>query len=187
MIVALALGTLLALAGLAFVLYPLFADPGAALPATDTTRWKEPEVAREDPVAALREVEFDRATGKLSDTDYAALRARYTERALAELRARDSRAAVAAVAAASADVLPELVAAGAPGEPGDVLDVAEAAVRRQRARLTGCATCGPRPEPDALYCSDCGRYLPGRCAGCGTTVDEPGARFCPGCGTTLAA
>ncbi|MHB1223838.1 MAG: zinc ribbon domain-containing protein [Gemmatimonadaceae bacterium] len=171
MITALVVGTLLALAGLAFVLYPLFADPGARLaslpPAVD-----HPE---EDAVAALRETEFDRATGKLSDSDYEALRSRYTERALAELRARDSVAAAAAAPASAVD------------GGGEVVDVAEAAVRRQRARLHECVTCGPRPEPDSVYCSDCGRYLPGCCAGCGAMVDEPGARFCPGCGATLAA
>jgi hypothetical protein len=37
-------------------------------------------------IDALREIEFDRATGKLSDTDYAELRATYAPRALAEIR-----------------------------------------------------------------------------------------------------
>src|SRR2546422_406339 len=36
---------------------------------------------------ALKEIEFDRATGKLSDTDYDALKAEYTAAALAALRA----------------------------------------------------------------------------------------------------
>src|SRR5690242_21119042 len=39
---------------------------------------------------ALTEIEFDRATGKLSDADYEALKARYTTAALAALRAEDS-------------------------------------------------------------------------------------------------
>lgn len=179
MITALVVGTLLALAGLAFVLYPLFADPGARL-APLTPALDHPE---EDAVAALRETEFDRATGKLSDSDYEALRSRYTERALAELRARDSVAAVAAATVAHAAT----AGVAADAVETDVVDVAEAAVRRQRARMHECVACGPRPEPDAVYCSDCGRYLPGSCAGCGAVVDEPGARFCPGCGATLAA
>lgn len=59
--IALAVGTLLALAALAFVLYPLFSDPRAA-------RAVEPGVSAEvergqAAIAALREVEFDRATG----------------------------------------------------------------------------------------------------------------------------
>src|SRR6267378_8220969 len=35
---------------------------------------------------ALKEIEFDRATGKLSDTDYDQLKAKYTQEALAVLR-----------------------------------------------------------------------------------------------------
>lgn len=170
---ALVVGTVLALLGLAFVLYPLFADPGAMLPPASGPV-DHPE---EDAVAALRETEFDRATGKLSDSDYAALRSRYTELALAELRAAEALQAVSAQGATS----------GADDGVSAIGDAAEAAVKRQLARLHECEACGPRPEPDALYCSGCGRYLPGRCADCGATVSEPGARFCPGCGTTLAA
>src|SRR2546426_11685291 len=40
---------------------------------------------------ALKEIEFDRATGKLSDTDYDALKAEYTAAALAALRAEAGR------------------------------------------------------------------------------------------------
>lgn len=170
---ALVVGTLLALVGLAFVLYPLFADPGAMLPPASRTL-DHPE---EDAVAALRETEFDRATGKLSDSDYAALKSRYTELALAALRATDAAQAVP-VAGAMSSAGDDVSAIG---------DAAEAAVKRQIARLHECEACGPRPESDALYCSDCGRYLPGCCADCGATVSEPGARFCPGCGTSLAA
>ncbi|HEY6210255.1 MAG TPA: hypothetical protein VIW28_14420, partial [Gemmatimonadales bacterium] len=39
---------------------------------------------------ALKEIEFDRATGKLSDDDYDALKRRYTTEALAALRAERS-------------------------------------------------------------------------------------------------
>ncbi|HEX6629731.1 MAG TPA: zinc ribbon domain-containing protein [Gemmatimonadaceae bacterium] len=163
--IPLILGTLLALAALAVVLYPLFTHSGELAPR------RVPTVAdqggtEENAVDVLREIEFDRATGKLSDGDYAALRATYTERALAELRARDSAAALASLS---------------------VDEAAEAEVRRQRARLSECPTCGPRPEPDALYCSDCGRFLPGRCGACGAPADQPGMRFCAACGHTLAA
>jgi len=39
---------------------------------------------------ALKEIEFDRATGKLSDSDYEQLKAKYTEQALIALRVRVS-------------------------------------------------------------------------------------------------
>ena len=117
----------------------------------------------EDAIVALREIEFDRATGKLSDADYAELKTRYTQRALEVMRA-------SGIAAAS-----------------DVNDPIEAVVLAYRARLRSCARCGPRPEPDAIYCSNCGAYLDEKCAGCGREVVEPGAAFCAGCGRQLAA
>lgn len=164
--IALILGTALALAALGFVLWPLFAQSGD-VPLRRSGLGDAPVLAPEqDPVDVLREIEFDRATGKLSDDDYAVLKAQYTERALAMLRAGESADAAQALA-------PE--------------EAAEAAILRHRAQLADCGHCGPRPEPDAIYCSDCGRYLAGRCPSCGTTTDEPGARYCGGCGHQLAA
>ncbi len=156
---ALVLGTLLAVGALAFVLYPLLTGPvpvrRARVPASPSARPAESEA-----VAALREIEFDLVTGKLSDSDYAELKTRYTARALEAMRAGT---------AAGAD------------------DAIEAAVRAYRERMATCVSCGPRPEPDAAYCSNCGRYLPGACAGCGAPVTEPGAAFCANCGRQLAA
>lgn len=163
---ALVVGTLLALAALAYVLFPLFAQEPSARRVSRAAPPAPAHGREEDAVDALREIEFDRATGKLSDTDYEALKATYTARALAAMRARDASVAEQAL---------------------PVEDAAEAAVQRVRMRLEECATCGPRPEPDAIYCSSCGRYLPGSCAGCGAAITQPGAAYCAGCGRTLAA
>ena len=162
--VALAIGTLLVVLALAYVLYPLvFAPAGPTRRAAPRMTAMSASVD-EDAVAALREIEFDRATGKLSDADYADLKARYTQRALDAMRAEG------------------VTPAGAPVE-----DAVEAAVLAYRARLRSCARCGPRPEPDAIYCSSCGTYLDEKCAGCGRVVEEAGAAFCAGCGRQLAA
>ena len=78
------------------------------------------------------------------------------------------------------------MAATATGSADDAL--LEATIRRFRAHAPGaCADCGPRPEPDAVFCSSCGRYLAGRCAHCGAACDRPGQRFCADCGHSLAA
>jgi hypothetical protein len=174
-IVALLLGTALAIAALCYVLYPLFF--GVA-PASATRR--APTVApstttdRDEAVAVLREIEFDRATGKLAESDYAELKAQWTERALVAMRAEDAARTLVTVSAASV--------------PDDAsLDPAERAIRRARATAAVCPADGPRPEPDALYCSDCGRWLEGKCASCGATVTGEGARFCAQCGMALAA
>jgi hypothetical protein len=159
-IVALIAGTILAVGALAFVLYPLFFDDeplGAPEPASSEA-WSD-----DMPVAALREIEFDRATGKLSDTDYAQLKEQYTRQAVASMRRSES-----------------------PGASRSD-DEVEAAIRAYRAERPICASCGPRPETDALFCSNCGHYLPGTCAQCGRRVEEAGARFCASCGHRLAA
>jgi hypothetical protein len=165
--IPLALGTVLAIAGAALVLAPLLRDAtaGRSVPPPRPNRGPATP-SPSSSVAALREIEFDRETGKLSDADYATLKATYTQQALVELRAAD--------ASASRDAL--------------ATDPAEAAVLAYKARGAGCTACGARPaEPDAVYCSACGHYLPGGCAGCGAAADIPGQRFCAGCGESLAA
>src|SRR3954467_7989632 len=155
---ALVVGTVLAISALAFVLYPLFfvQTTARAVPTRRVDSWSD-DLA----VAALREIEFDRATGKLSEADYAQLKAQYTRDALAQMR--------------------RVPATGAEeGTP-------EAAILAYRVERPACDRCGPRPETDAIFCSNCGQYLPGRCEQCGQTVEEAGARFCSACGHRLAA
>jgi hypothetical protein len=130
-VTALILGTLLALGALAYVLWPLIVaeDQSASRlpvlsPATSTDD-------RAEAVAALREIEFDHATGKLSESDYAALKSQYTSEAVAAMRA----------------------------EHDVVQDPVEAEIRYARAQTRSCPACGPRPEPAARYCSRCGAAL----------------------------
>ena len=154
----LTLGGIAAAAVLAYVLLPMFTGGGAA--GVRRARAAIVLESGEDgarAIDALREIEFDRETGKLSDADYAALKAAYTASALSELRREDA---------------------------GDSRGRSPGAVVAPR---WTCSTCGPRPESDALFCSNCSRYLPGVCAGCGVAVAEPAARYCAGCGQRLVA
>lgn len=153
-------GALLAVIAMVLVLYPLFDElslpsrraraPGGATPQVEA-------------VQALREIEFDRETGKLSDGDYSALKTKYTREAVAAMRDEES---------------------GLAGSRGDA---AEAVILQYRRRAAGCAVHGPRPESDASYCSACGLYLAGSCAHCSAPITEIGAQFCASCGETLAA
>jgi len=156
---ALIVGTVLAVGALAYVLFPLLiaSAPAIRRPRAST---RTPAAPEQEAVVALREIEFDRATGKLSDADYDELKVRYTARAIEAIRSSSA-------------------------ETSD--DAAEAAVLAYRARIKSCARCGPRPEPDATYCSSCGSFLPGACGSCGQAVTEPGAAFCTSCGRQLAA
>jgi len=155
------LGTALALGALAFVLVPLFRETPLVVEAAPAVDPQESSPSQRA-IDALREVEFDRETGKLSESDYTTMKATYTREALAAMRAEES-----AKAPVSDDEL-------------------EAMILAYRSPAA-CAHCGAASEPDAVYCSSCGRYLPGQCHRCGAEVTEPGARFCTSCGETLAA
>ena len=159
------IGTVLALTALGFVLYPLFREGVPVVRRVKPVRGRPEPSASERAVAILREVEFDRETGKLSESDYNTLKSTYTREALAAMRSEEEPAGAAGVAD----------------------DEIEAVILKYRARPTSCDACGPRPEPDAIYCSSCGRYLAGVCGGCGARITEAGARFCPSCGGSLAA
>jgi hypothetical protein len=159
MMLALLLGTALSLAALAYVLAPLVVGVKPRPGDPVAVRGGQPE---DFAVSALRESELDHAMGKLSQSDYAILRERYASEALTAMRAADAI-------------------------PSAIDDAAEAAVRAYRSAHLSCRTCGIRPETDAIYCSTCGRYLPGKCASCGTTVTAAGVRYCIDCGTRLAA
>ena len=89
---ALLIGTALAVASLCFVLYPLFrADITIAQRNVAAAAQRGAKQRRSLAVDALRELEFDRQTGKISDLDYEPLKARYTEQALAVMRAGNAR------------------------------------------------------------------------------------------------
>jgi len=163
-VLALLLGSVLAVIALAYVLLPLIKGAQSA-PVVVLAPEMAPESSALD---ALREIEFDQATGKLSPEDYATLKATYTPRALEELRTREA-GAKATVSGAATD------------------DAAEALIARAKQRGGSCPSCGPRPESDALYCSDCGRFLGASCLSCGAPAGSDAARFCVECGATLAA
>jgi hypothetical protein len=174
----LVVGVIVAIVAVGVVLEPLLRDGRGSLPYGDETDDAEDDVLTdieesESPkvqaLLALREIEFDRATGKLSDEDYQSLKQRYGAAALDAIKAEEGAAAEAAAAP----------------------DAAEAAVQRVKSRKhVECPSCGPRPEQGAVFCSECGRSLVvkhdrSRCWMCGSALSE-GAKFCSNCGTTLA-
>jgi hypothetical protein len=85
---ALLIGTALAVASLCYVLYPLLRSDLAAAKPSPKRPISSP--SHSYAVDALRELEFDRQTGKISDSDYATLKTRYTEQAVAVMRAAET-------------------------------------------------------------------------------------------------
>ena len=142
------------------------------------------ETPRGQAVTALKEIEFDRETGKLSDSDYEFLKARYTAAALDALRLEN----VASGPAEKSDDVEAMIAAkvralrsASATAPSDLLLPSTGSTR-------SCDSCGPRPEPDAVFCSSCGRPLaaPSACDRCGAAL-QPDSRFCEACGRQVAA
>jgi rRNA maturation endonuclease Nob1 len=129
-------------------------------------------------LTALKEIEFDRETGKLSDSDYEFLKAKYTGAALDALRHESEEVA--------SDDVEAMVAAKV-----RALRSASAAIPSNASTLPdsnpACMTCGPRPEPDAIFCSSCGRRLSRSvCDRCGAAL-TPDSRYCESCGRQVAA
>jgi len=146
-------------------------------PARSRTAVYEPPDPEDTPkgvaLAALKEIEFDRETGKLSDEDYAFLKTKYTGAALEALRAESPEATasgdVEALIAARVRALRFAATSAPPGSPS-------------------CSACGPRPEADAVFCSTCGLRLQsgGACPSCGAALGAD-SRFCTACGAGVAA
>jgi len=166
-------GILLATGAVYFVLRPIFRPEPAGSEMQDAGFVDEGEDPEDDlspravALRALKEIEFDRATGKLSDGDYETLKAKYTAEALAALREtagsgrRDAGGVASGGASHPASPIPHPV----------------------------CPTHGPRPEREAAFCSECGCRLaaaPGYCSRCGASLEHE-ARYCHACGTRVAA
>ena len=85
-----------------------------------------------DAYAAIKEAEFDYRMGKLSDTDFTALRERYSAQAVQAIAALES------AHAAQHKKLAEV---------------------RRPTRIAFCPTCGRGVPPRANFCPVCGRSL----------------------------
>jgi hypothetical protein len=162
-VLELVVAVILAAAAIYFVLQPVFGPPRPARVDDDAGIDPDDDLSpRAVALRALKEIEFDRATGKLTDADYDALKRRYTAEAVQALRVEET-AHPATPAAAAARIEP-------PSE-------------------RSCPAHGPRAEANARYCSECGRRLepaPSYCSRCGAGL-ESGARFCSSCGRRAAA
>jgi hypothetical protein len=152
------------------VLRPLLGPP--APPDEVVEPAEQDETPKGVALLALKEIEFDRETGKLSEQDYQYLKEKYTVEALEALRTEDGLGVPGDVEALIAHRVQALRFAAATAPPG----------------APACPSCGPRPEADALFCSTCGGRLPApaACARCGTALSAD-SRFCEGCGSRVAA
>jgi len=151
-------GLVLALAAVLLVLEPLLrAASGHAVTVaeplfSDSDDESDPRLARRDrALAAIKEIDFDRATGKLSDDDYARLKTQYTAEALEALREADAAAAPDTASAISH--LPSPV-------PDDVERLIATARGASANGRRFCLECGTPLTGSRRFCLDCGTALP---------------------------
>jgi len=115
---------------------------------------------------ALKDLEFERSVGKISEEDYQALVAKYRAEAKRLLRALDEesqpeRAKVEALVAKR--LRREGLAAGAAAERAKPAPAADAGEERAAPKAKpkagtkiACADCGTRNDADAVFCKKCG-------------------------------
>jgi len=154
--VSLVIGLLVAVAAVLLVLDPILRPhtvrpptPGILDEPEDDPREHRKELA----LAALKEIEFDRETGKLSDTDYQSMLTRYTKEAVEALRDAEP----AAAAAPDADDGHAAAAPAGGAAAGD--DPIERLIAETRAASQGrkyCSNCGAALEGSGRFCVECG-------------------------------
>lgn len=137
-------------AALMLILLPLLRP----MPLAPVPEWDLPdleETRKGQALIALKEIEFDLATGKLSDADFAELKRKFTSEAVAAIREEKGETAGAAPVQAPAGVACPRCG---PRPEGDARFCSTCG-----SSLGGmaCAGCGGAIEPGARFCAGCGR------------------------------
>ncbi|NIM50927.1 MAG: hypothetical protein GTN78_24325 [Gemmatimonadales bacterium] len=155
--------SVLVLGGLTFVAYPFFRTPALppAGPRAAVTRRSRVLKEKDAVYAAIKDLDFEYQTGKLSEEDYLELRRGYRARALTLLRELDEVQDEPAVT--------------------DVADGSQGSV--DQPRCPKCAHVNPRMSH---FCELCGIALGAgpACANC-RAVYGPSDQFCGVCGSPL--
>ena len=133
---------------------------------------------------ALRDLDFDHATGKIADEDYAPQRARLAAEGAAVLKQLDTLG----VTPRAGDK------AGPAGRarrqaPANVDDAVEAAVAARRrspvVESIVCHHCSASAQTADKFCPRCGAVLAAACPECGRAC-RPADKFCAGCGAKFS-
>ena len=156
---AILIGLVVAILAVLLVLDPILRPPAASVrPSVSDEEAEDPrETRKELALAALKEIEFDRATGKLSETDYQAMLTRYTKEAVEALREAGGNGHGAPAPAAEAAPAGSGARAAAGAGAGD--DAVERLIAEARQASKGkryCTNCGAVLEGSGRFCVECG-------------------------------
>jgi hypothetical protein len=165
---------LMVVASLTIVVWPLFRSANkldVPFGAVDPLR-EHLATLRDATYAAIKDLELDHAMGKLSDSDYKTLRARYEIKAVTTLQELDNldRAHRERVAMSETTIEREVE-------------------MRRRAKGTkgklACPRCDTPYSEGDVFCAKCGTALKGtRCTACGRR-SMLGDEYCSNCGSPL--
>ncbi len=152
-----------------FVLYPVF----TAAPTTAPSELDESELALSDLsdkkamlYEAIQDLDFEKAAGKVSDTDY-------------ETARNDYLAQVSAVM--------EKMDALAPQKQKRTKPTKKAAQQKHKLEVeVECESCGEGNPKGSNFCLECGKPIAATCASCGESLPAK-ARFCNACGEKVTA
>lgn len=187
------LGSLLL--GLALLLLVAFVVARPILERQDAT---EIEISRADQLVAeresllttLRDLDFDYATGKISEEDYVPQRAQLVAQGVAVLRQLDALGVVGRDGAARVeDEVEQAIAARRKPRAAQSAEAqieTEVAARRRSDGRRGatCPHCGAAANGGDRFCPKCGQALAITCPTCGHPA-QPEDKFCAKCGTRL--
>ncbi|MBI5166736.1 MAG: zinc ribbon domain-containing protein [candidate division NC10 bacterium] len=157
------------LVGLAILIgYPLIkgSSDGSGKDTSEPEGLRELQLRKESVYAALKDLEFDYRTGKLSEQDYKELDEQYRYQAMSLLR--------------------EIERTEEGEDLSDRIEEEVRALRKARTKAPGlrCPSCQGQYRPGDRFCPSCGGHLASACPGCGAPYEE-GDNYCSKCGKPL--
>ena len=155
----------------AFVLYPVFAKEASEPIGLDETQseLRDLEEKKTQILSNIKDLDFEKASGKLSDADYESSRNDY----------------IAQVSAAIARI-DELTRQAKPKPKKKKTAKSKKAAPGSKAETIACTSCGEANPKGSKFCLECGSAFEAKCGLCGETL-PPKAKFCNACGEKVNA
>jgi hypothetical protein len=107
---------------------------------------------------ALKDLEFDRSMGKVSQADFEEMAGRLRSRALALMKQLDEDGSGYRILI-ERELSARLAAKSAGAAPAAAVPVEEVPVVEPEAAVAGVCVCGTVNDPDAVFCKRCGTKL----------------------------